>query len=77
VLVTKKPNGGFMKIASVLMTVAFAGVVAHANETAPAAPAQQAAPAAAATTTEVKTEKKMVKKTHAKKEDKSAQPAAH
>lgn len=65
-----------MKFVSVLMTVAFAGVVAHANETAPAHAAPAAAPAAA-TTTEVKTEKKTVKKTHAKKEDKAAAPAGH
>ena len=69
-----------MKIASVLMTLVFAGVVAHANETAPAAATTvPAAPAA----TEMKKEdakhsmKKHAKKAKGEKKEEAAAPATH
>ncbi|WP_291516041.1 hypothetical protein [Bdellovibrio sp. ArHS] len=68
-----------MKIASVLMTVVFAGVVAQANEpakteTAPTAPAAAAAPAE----TKAPAKKKHAKKAgEVKAETKEAAPAGH
>lgn len=56
-----------MKIASVLMSLVFAGIVAQANETAPAAHTATPAPATAEVKKEeVKAEKKAAKKKHAK-----------
>lgn len=69
-----------MKIASVLMTLVFAGVVAQANEPAHTTTTAPAAPATAEVKAEVKAEKKAAKKKHAKKEDKkeeAAAPAGH
>lgn len=52
-----------MKFASVLMTIVFAGVLAQATETAPAAPAHGTETAAPA---DAKKADKKAKKTHAK-----------
>jgi hypothetical protein len=78
-----KPLGGFMKLVSLVLSVVFAGVVAQANEAAPAA-ATTTAPAAATEAapvakTEAKAEKKAAKK-HGKKaakEEVKKEEAAH
>jgi hypothetical protein len=79
-----EPLGGFMKLVSLVLSVVFAGVVAQANEAAPAA--ATTAPAAATTTeaapaakTEAKADKKAAKK-HGKKaakEEVKKEEAAH
>jgi hypothetical protein len=72
-----------MKIVSIVIALAFAGVVAHAEEHAAPAAAAPAAAASATPAPEVKKEEgKKAEKKHkqghgaAKKEDKAAAPAA-